>query len=189
MPLKGYKQTPEHKAKTILNLRPGGVLGMRWKIKDTSKMCGRHPKSEFKKGIKTWNTGLSGWLSEEHKQKLSIANKKPAWNKGLYGINSGELNPNWKGGYNNEEKRLRSTKQWDKWRLDVFKRDDYTCRRCAAKSGKYHEGTVYLEAHHELQVKDLFRNNMKKHIFNIDNGVTLCKPCHLFITGLQRRAS
>ena len=164
------------------------TLGKHWKIKDTSKMRGHHPKSEFQKGVTPWNKGIK--LPEDQRAKLR--GKRPLfspWNKGLYGINSGELNPNWKGGFYKEEKALRRTKQWQKWRLDVFDRDNYTCRKCAAKSGKNYEGTVYLEAHHELQVKDLFRNNMKKHIFNVDNGITLCKPCHLYVTGLQRRSS
>ena len=63
MPIGIYKKTPEHIQKCIANLIPGGQLGKHWRIKDTSNMRGRHPKSEFKKGMVSWNKG-SG---EKHK--------------------------------------------------------------------------------------------------------------------------
>lgn len=40
-----------------------GSTGKHWKIADTSKMRGHHPKSEFKKGMVAWNTGLAGYNS------------------------------------------------------------------------------------------------------------------------------
>ena len=87
-------------------------------VKDTSKMRGHHPKSEFKKGCVPWNKGLSGWISKKHLEKLRQSNiGKIVWNKGLYGINSGESNPNWKGGYHDKEHGLRRTQEWKKWRL------------------------------------------------------------------------
>ena len=157
-------------------------------VKDTSKMRGHHPKSEFKKGCVPWNKGLSGWISKKHLEKLRQSNiGKIVWNKGLYGINSGESNPNWKGGYHDKEHGLRRTQEWKKWRLDVFNRDDYTCRQCGAKSGKDYDGIVYLEAHHRIGVHDLFKNNFNNYIFNMDNGLTLCKECHLLISANQRR--
>ena len=63
MPLKGYKQKPEHKAQVIGNLVMGHQKGKHWKIKDTSKMCGHHPKSEFKKGDNV-NENNSLWKKE-----------------------------------------------------------------------------------------------------------------------------
>lgn len=34
-----------------------GTTGLHWKVADTSKMTGRHPKSEFRKGQTAWNKG------------------------------------------------------------------------------------------------------------------------------------
>lgn len=69
------------------------TLGKHWKVKDTTKMRGRHPKSEFKKDSTPWNKGTKGlqfaWnkhkkMGDETKKKISIALKgRVAWNKGL----------------------------------------------------------------------------------------------------------
>lgn len=184
MPLKGYVQTAEHKAKIIGNLLMGQQTGKHWKIKDTSKMKGKHPTSEFKCGdlrlLGNKNRlGITPWNKESHGLVV-------AWNKGLYGYNTGSLNPNWKGGSSKEEHRIRRTRQWLDWRKKVFERDDYTCKKCGAKSGKNYDGKVYLEAHHRIGVHDLFINNFKNYIFNVDNGITLCKYCHSGVTALQR---
>ena len=53
------------------------------------------------------------------------------------------------------------------WRKAVFDRDDHTCQFCGySKSGS-------LNAHHI----DSWSTH-KSERFNVDNGVTLCKPCH-----------
>lgn len=52
------------------------------------------------------------------------------------------------------------------WRSSVFRRDDFTCQFCGRRGGD-------LEADHILpwSTHPEFR-------FNINNGRTLCKPCH-----------
>ena len=58
MPKKGYKQTEEHRKKTILNLMPG------WnKDRKMPKMIGN--TNGFKKGQKPWNRGLKGFMARE----------------------------------------------------------------------------------------------------------------------------
>ena len=93
MPTGVYQKTPKHIEKIVKNLRPHKKGEGGWKIKDTSNMKGRHPKSEFKKGHATWNKGKP--MSEETRGKLSRALRgHKAWNKGMYGLWSGEKNPN-----------------------------------------------------------------------------------------------
>jgi len=53
-----------------------------------------------------------------------------------------------------------------KWVKAVFKRDDHTCQSCNVRGGK-------LEAHHIAGWA-----THKSERFNVENGVTLCKPCH-----------
>lgn len=60
----------------------------------------------------------------------------------------------------------RYSKEAKKWRVAVFKRDDYTCKACGIRGG-------YLEAHHILP----FAFFPEKR-YEIDNGMTMCRECH-----------
>lgn len=81
------------------------------------------------------------------------------------GIHTGKKHPNWKGGITPLNRQLRQSKEYLNWRSDVFERDNYTCQKCSKHGGQ-------LEAHHIIP----FRVNRTN--YNVDNGLTLCKPCH-----------
>jgi 5-methylcytosine-specific restriction endonuclease McrA len=78
----------------------------------------------------------------------------------------GEKCYNWKGGISPERKRLYFTEEYQKWRMDVFLRDNFTCQGCGVRG-------CYLEAHHIKEWCDYPELR-----FAIDNGVALCKDCH-----------
>lgn len=64
------------------------------------------------------------------------------------------------------DKRVRTNKEYKRWRHDVFARDNYTCNVCGKRGGK-------LNAHHIkpwAKYKDLR--------FDVSNGITLCVKCH-----------
>lgn len=83
-------------------------------------------------------------------------------------INAKENAYNWKGGiYNTESEAFRKTYAFKKWRKDVFVRDHYTCQCCGKISSK-------LNAHH----LDGYNWCVDKRV-DVDNGITLCKECHL----------
>lgn len=113
------------------------------------------PKSEFKKGHIPWNKGTKGlvkpWNTGKKIPQISGANHY-LWIK-----DRNELM---------EKHRLRSTKEWKNWRKSIFERDNYTCQECEVRGG-------YLEPHHIIPI----RLN-KNEIFNIRNGITLCRQCH-----------
>jgi 5-methylcytosine-specific restriction endonuclease McrA len=80
----------------------------------------------------------------------------------------GKSNPNWRGGVSEEYRLARTSEKNSTFRKSVFSRDAYTCRRCGdSKSGKF-------VAHHILN----FSNHPKLR-FCVDNGVTLCRKCHV----------
>ena len=85
--------------------------------------------------------------------------------------NKGENCHFWKGGISSENRKQRSSKEWRVWREDVFKRDNYTCQDCGAKSGN--GKTVPLHPHHIKQFA--FYPELR---FDVGNGITLCEPCH-----------
>lgn len=67
-------------------------------------------------------------------------------------------------GYNRNRPRNRD---FELWRTLVFKRDDYTCKKCKTKGGT-------LCAHHIKPWLDFLEARFDK-----DNGITLCNGCHL----------
>lgn len=85
----------------------------------------------------------------------------------------GEKNGNYKGGikYFEEKwgkyKHYNKLKEYKKWRLRVFERDNFTCVNCGKVGG-------YLEAHH---IKSYTKHPKLR--FVVSNGVTLCRNCHI----------
>ena len=150
------------------------------KVGNTYRRGKKHPNI-WNKGKKTglvpWNKGegeyarklgFGKWMkgkrqSIETKQKKSLRAK--------YLVANGSHNF-WKGGVTSKNQIIRSSLEYKIWREAVFKRDDYTCVWCLARSGK--GKTVVLNADH-IQP---FATNPELR-FAIDNGRTLCKDCHI----------
>jgi hypothetical protein len=81
---------------------------------------------------------------------------------------------NWKGGITSENQKIRDSEEYKNWRLQVYRRDNYICKRCNIKSKK-------INAHHiENFTKEEYR-------FSIENGVTLCEKCHKLFHHIYRR--
>lgn len=79
----------------------------------------------------------------------------------------GNSNPAWKGGVTPENKAVRNSQDYALWRISVFSRDAFCCKKCNKKGTSLH-------AHHI----ESFATN-KNLRTDIDNGVTLCQSCHL----------
>lgn len=79
---------------------------------------------------------------------------------------SGEKHWNWKGGVSPANNAARSCVELKEWRRKVFTRDGYRCVLCGYK-GKG------LEADH---IKGWAEYPELR--FVLENGRTLCKPCH-----------
>ena len=151
--------------------------------KDSIEFCGQNCYSEyrkkfpeqysgFKKGHKPYITTpwLGKKLSEEHKEKISKANKgqvKPWLSERM----SRDKHWNWRGGVTPELQKIRHSKEYDAWRFAVYKRDNYTCQHCKKKC----RGREIV-AHHLKNFKDF-----PKERFMISNGITLCRKCHKIV--------
>ena len=83
----------------------------------------------------------------------------------------GKNHPAWKGGPKARKVRDASSYRYIQWRNKVFKRDNWTCQVCNARSAK--GNPVSLRSHH---IKSWAK--YPKLRFIIKNGITLCAKCH-----------
>jgi len=107
--------------------------------------------------------------SEETKKKISQTK-----------INSlltlrGERHPFYKDGQSRNRKREYKTFKFNKWRRSVYERDNFICQMCGQKGKE-------LNCHH---IKSF--TNFSKIRFDISNGITLCKDCHMNLHGLKKK--
>lgn len=119
------------------------------------------------------NPRLGRRHSEESKKKMSLGNQgRIPWNKGkkmgpeFRAKIAGPLANNWQGGKTKENDRIRKSVDFRLWREAVFARDNWTCQSCSTRGGVLHP--------HHVKSFALFPELR----FAIDNGQTLCAPCH-----------
>ncbi len=115
--------------------------------------------------------------TREHRLKIGL--KVAGKNNGMFGVkhseqvrrkiakaNSGENSHLWKGGVTPLEHKIRNNVEYKLWRDAVYKRDNWTCVWCGKKDVKLSADHIKPFAYFpELR-------------FAIDNGRTLCRPCH-----------
>lgn len=143
---------------------------------------GKHRTEETKKKISESHKGImaskktkimmskmrkGNKLKEETKRKLSESLR-------------GEKSHLWKGGITLLNILIRSNFKYRQWRSDVFTRDNFTCQQCGQWGGR-------LRAHHIKSFSSILQRheiiNLEEaleceEIWNINNGITLCKDCH-----------
>jgi len=110
-------------------------------------------------------------LSEEHKRKISEYNKKVGRTPPL---NSGKKHWHWKGGITPLNRKIRGSKEYAIWRRTVLERDGFACIECGTKE--------QVEADH---IKSFFL--FPEIRFDVNNGRTLCRPCHTRTDTYARR--
>ena len=146
---------------------------------------------EHKEKIKRWHIGRT--LTNVTKLKISLKKKGIKRPIGKLRNQIGEKNPCWRGGRTSLWQLIRGLEEYTNWRLEVFKRDNYTCQDCGDNKGHN------LNAHHIksfqkilnefLQYYSQFSPLEEKSIltrlaityepfWNISNGITLCENCH-----------
>lgn len=110
----------------------------------------------FKKGHRL-NVGNKYALGHKHTDQ---------WKKAASLRRKGANNNFWKGGITPINKKIRNSVEYKIWREAVFERDNFTCRFCGKRGGE-------LNADHIKPFADYPELR-----FAIDNGRTLCVPCH-----------
>ena len=109
--------------------------------------------------------------SPENREKLKLVMQTPEYRDKSSKAKLGEKNPMWNFEMTLEERAEldaeRKSSKAGTWKKQIFKRDNFTCRKCGKQGGT-------LNAHHILNFKD----NPEKR-YDVSNGVTLCNSCHI----------
>lgn len=134
-------------------------------------MIGRkciHCEKQFETRLAYINRGDGKYCS--NKCKMTYFKGRPKTPEHLAKI-SGENANNWQGGKTSENQIIRHRKEIRLVRESAYKRDNYTCQECGARSREGKQ--VTLNAHH-IKPFSLFPELR----FALDNVVTLCVDCH-----------
>ena len=136
-------------------------------------------KSGLGKKRKPFSGTHSNWNGKKHseksKQKMSKSHKGKKMSietrRKVSENLKGDKSHLWKGGITQINKKIRNCLEYRLWRESVFKRDNYSCVWCGAKNGMGKK--IILNADH---IKPFAYYPELR--FAIDNGRTLCHPCH-----------
>lgn len=154
---KGKKGTFVHSQETKLKI---GQLGRGKKRAPRSK--------EWCLKISQANAGRRQPPEEAAKRGLAFKGKKHTveTRRKLSATKRGPANPQWKGGVNKINAAIRGSLEYKLWREAVFRRDNWTCVQCGTRKSP-------INADH---IKPFCKYPELR--FDVDNGRTLCVPCH-----------
>ena len=137
-----------------------------------------------------WNKGIRTGPNPEHSKRMKgivpwnkgkkIGPHAQEWKELMSKKMMGENGPNWQGGITLLNFKVRNSFRYRQWRSDIFERDNYTCQECG-------KNKCWIEAHHIKMFSIIMKeNNIKsfddaitcEELWNLNNGITLCKECH-----------
>lgn len=142
---------------------PIGVYPNKYRVIPSRKGCipwnkGKPHSPETRKKLSQWQIGRKrGTPSNETRIKMSEAQKRIV-KLGRHNFGLGDKT--------SEHEKIRKGVKYKIWRMSVFKRDNWTCTLCGKIGGELNADHIKQFAYYpELR-------------FSIDNGRTLCVPCH-----------
>ena len=187
----GYKHSEETKRKISLKKvgKPSWNKGVphseETKLRISTRAKGR-PNHKLRGRIFSDETRKKMSLASNHKGEKNPMFGKRGEKSPLFGrqysvehrrkigeSRSGEKSNFWRGGVTPINNKIRSSLEYRLWRDSVFKRDNYTCVWCDIKFVKGVTGDVKFQVDH---IKPFSQYPELR--FAIDNGRTLCLPCH-----------
>jgi 5-methylcytosine-specific restriction endonuclease McrA len=124
---------------------------------------------QFSSGYTPWNKGDNNWgmVIQCYQCGKDFRIKKYRLSRSKYLHCSKECATKTQDrGYSTFWERIKKSPEYRFWRKEVFERDNYTCQECGTRG-------IPIQAHH-IKPKCLYFDL----VFDVDNGETLCIPCH-----------
>lgn len=117
-------------------------------------------------------------ISKAHKGRIA-GDKNPNWK-------SGDKHPNWKGGITPVCLHLRRCPEYIAWRTVCFIRDHYMCQNCGSKKNAIVHHIIHFSKLVEWYKISSYEQGLStSELWNTNNGITLCEPCHYTFHGKQ----
>lgn len=142
----------------------------------------------FQKGNKfgLGNIGNKNHLGFHHSEKTreSIRNKlKGRHVSPATEFKKGERSGNWKGGISSLYFSIRSSDKYKLWRSEIYQRDRWACQTCGGKRDiEMHHIINFAGIIEKYKIRSLEEAEKCNLLWDLNNGVTLCKDCHKLIT-------
>lgn len=114
--------------------------------------CENGEHNEYKKRIRDINQ--TTYICPECAKKKAIEN-----------IPKGKDSPQWRGGILKENERIRNSPEYAEWRMNIFKKDWFTCQCCGGRKN--------IQAHHIVPFSECEDLRL-----DTSNGMCLCRDCH-----------
>lgn len=137
------------------------VARKRWQDKEYREMMLKVLKKNWD-NMKGNQINKGKKLSEKHKEKISLAEKK---NLPRTAFKRGHKPWNYIDGRSKLLGPARYGDDWDKIRYLIYLRDKFTCQDCGIKG-------IRLDVHHKVPFLISFDNSLS-------NLITLCRSCHM----------
>ena len=127
-----------------------------------------------------WNKNKTGIYNDETLKKIGNASKEnQSWKFTLKHKLRGKEHPNWKDGRTKLQEKIRKSPRYAQWRTEVFQTDNFTCRGCGTKGSLVaHHIKAFNEILEENKIDSLEKALDCEELWNVNNGLTLCKKCH-----------
>jgi len=135
--------------------------------------------SSFKKGFAPWNKGMKGYHIKKRRIEECLTCKES-----FYPRHTEQKYCSWKcykpGNKTLLNHLIRSHPKYIQWRNSVLQRDNYTCGLCGNYGGKLvaHHLTPFNIIKKRFDIKTIENSLACDFLWQISNGVTLCKECH-----------
>jgi len=187
----GRKRSPE----TIEKIRKAGKGRIPWNkgkrriysLEARQRMSEAHKRIPPEKHA-NWKGGVSRPSCMECGTTITYSRKRCIRCAGA--MRRGSKAYQWRGGITPLMMSIRNCKQTREWRLAIFARDNFTCKLCGKRGGTMHADHYprsFAEIFYANKIQSLDEAVACVEFWDIDNGRTLCIPCHRKAPTYNRR--